>query len=235
VQPPIDIAVKSEPSAWAERLGGSLTATGGVRLNGAASIPSLPGFADGAWWVQDEAAQMPARLLGWVGGLRVADIGAAPGGKTAQLASAGAQVTAIDRSRTRIRMLKENLARLRLSADIVEADARTWRPSQAFDAVLLDAPCTATGTMRRHPDILRIRHASEVAPAAVLQLELLTAALDMVKPGGVVVYAVCSLEPEEGPEVVSMVSGVRREEQLRTLPSEGMDGFYAIRLVKEAG
>src|SRR5690606_9775755 len=140
---------------------------GAVRLQNASHLTALPGFAEGEWWVQDEAAQMPVRLLGWVGGLRVGDIGAAPGGKTAQLAKAGAQVVAIERSRARVRLLRENLMRLRLSAEIVEADARLWRPKEPLDAVLLDAPCTATGTIRRHPDIQRIRRAADVAPAAV--------------------------------------------------------------------
>jgi 16S rRNA (cytosine967-C5)-methyltransferase len=233
VQPTVDLAVKSDPETWAAQLGGSVTATGAVRLTDPPGIPWLPGYADGAWWVQDEAAQMPARLLGDVRGLRVADIGAAPGGKTAQLANAGARVVAIERSQTRIKLLKDNLKRLRLDADIVEADARTWRPDAPFDAVLLDAPCTATGTIRRHPDIQRIRRLEDVAPAAAQQREMLASALEMVKPGGAVVYAVCSLEPEEGPGVVDGLAGVRREEQLRTFPSEGMDGFYAIRLIKD--
>lgn len=232
VQPPIDLAVKSDAAGWAARLGGVATADGAVRLPPGAAVADLPGYDEGAWWVQDAAAQMPAKLLGDVRGKRVADIGAAPGGKTAQLAAQGARVTAIDRSAARLRLLEANLARLKLSAEIVEADARVWRPDGPFDAVLLDAPCTATGTIRRHPDILRIRKPAEVRSAVVLQTELVAAALAMVKPGGAVVYAVCSLQPDEGPGVVGALQNVRREEEMRTLPSDGMDGFYAVRLVK---
>ena len=235
-QAPLDIAVKSDPEGWAARLGAQLLPSGALRLDGATPVLSLPGYADGAWWVQDAAAQLPAHRLGDVHGLRIADIGAAPGGKTAQLAAAGAHVIAIDRSRTRLLTLRENMARLKLSVEIVEADARKWRPEAPLDAVLLDAPCSATGTIRRHPDILRVRRPEEAARAAIVQAELLEAAVAMVKAAGTVVFATCSLQPEEGPDVVARLLVTRRDlrlaEEIRTLPSDGMDGFYAARLVK---
>ena len=235
-QAPLDLAVKGDAEGWAVRLGAQLLPGGALRLNAATPVLSLPGYAEGEWWVQDQAAQMPARLLGDVHGLRIADIGAAPGGKTAQLAAAGAHVIALDRSRTRLLTLRENMARLKLSVEIVEADARVWRPDTPLDAVLLDGPCSATGTIRRHPDILRLRRPDEAAHAAIVQAELLDAALDMVKPAGTVVFATCSLQPEEGPEIVAALLARRRDsrlaEEIRTLPSDGMDGFYAARLVK---
>ena len=256
-QPPIDLAVKADAAGWAARLSAQLTPTGALRLQPGAAIASLPGYDEGAWWVQDEAAQLPARLLGDVRGQRVGDIGAAPGGKTAQLAARGAHVVAVDRSRPRLRLLTANLARLKLAAEVVEADARVWRPMEPLDAALLDAPCSATGTIRRHPDILRIRRPAEVASAVALQIELLTATLDMVRSGGTVVFATCSLQPEEGPAIVRQILAARPDVKrwpispadiggeanlvanlltvdadLRTLPSHGMDGFYAARLVK---
>jgi len=232
-QAPLDLAVKSDPEGWAAKLGAELLPGGALRLADAPSVPTLPGFNEGAWWVQDAAAQIPARLLGDVHGMRIADLGAAPGGKTAQLAAAGAEVIALDRSGGRLKLVQENLSRLGLTAEMVEGDARTWRPTEPLDAVLLDAPCSATGTIRRHPDIPYLRRPSDVAKSAVVQAELLRAALQMVKPGGTVVYAVCSIQPEEGRPVVnaSLTLGDSRvEEEIRTLPSQGMDGFYAARI-----
>ena len=190
--------------------------------------------------MQDAAAQMPARLLaevaGDLSGLSIADIGAAPGGKTAQLASAGARVTAVDRSGTRLTILRQNMERLKLDVDVVEADARTWRPEARLDAVLLDAPCSATGTIRRHPDILHLRRPEEALKAAKVQAELLDVALAIVRPGGTVVFATCSLQDEEGPGVIQPLlqsrPDVRLAKDLRTLPSEGWDGFYAAALIK---
>jgi 16S rRNA (cytosine967-C5)-methyltransferase len=201
-EPPLDISLKHASSApdWAERLGGILLANGSLRLAPGAggALEQLEGYADGAWWVQDAAARLPALLLGEVDGQRVADLAAAPGGKTAQLAAAGAHVTSVDKSNSRLNRLSENLSRLRLTADTHVADARTWQPDAPFDAVLLDAPCSATGTLRRHPDIAWIRREGDIATLAEIQSRLLANAAKMVCPGGLIVYATCSLEAEEG-------------------------------------
>jgi 16S rRNA (cytosine967-C5)-methyltransferase len=256
--PPLDLSVKSDAAGWAERLGADLLPTGTVRLAESLRVSELPGFSDGAWWVQDAAAALPARLLGDVRGLAVADIAAAPGGKTAQLAAAGADVTAIDRSAPRLQRVEQNLARLGLAAHIVAADATALGDEYRgrFDAVLLDAPCSATGTARRHPDILHLKQPADVAKLAELQDRLLAAALALVKPGGLLVYCTCSLEPAEGPERIAGLLGggaelrrlpieaaeigglgecVTQEGDLRTLPGQlaergGLDGFYAARL-----
>ncbi len=257
-EPPLDLSVRAGPERWTEALGGSVLPTGTVRrpaeLGGA--IEGLPGYAEGAWWVQDAAAALSARLLGEVAGLSVIDLCAAPGGKTMQLAAEGARVTALDRSRQRLERVAANLARLRLSAELVAADAASWRPAALADAVLLDAPCSATGTIRRHPDVLWHKRPEEVVALAATQDRLLRAAAQMVKPGGLLVYCVCSLEPEEGaPRIAALLeSGAVRPEplrpgeipglpreaitaegDLRTLPSQwaalgGWDGFYAARL-----
>ncbi|MEZ5857317.1 MAG: transcription antitermination factor NusB [Hyphomicrobiaceae bacterium] len=205
---PLDLAVKDAGSAaeWADRLGGRLLAGGSIRLSGDhARVEDLPGFAEGAWWVQDQAAQLPARLLGDVAGLEVADLCAAPGGKTAELAARGAQVTAVDQSARRLERLTANVTRLGLHSrvTVVAADVAQWQPGRQFDAVLLDAPCTATGTIRRHPDILHLKRETDSARLAILQGRLLAAAAALVKPGGQLVYGVCSLEPEEGEGVVA--------------------------------
>ncbi len=183
-----------------------LLPTGSVRLAAGGRIEDLPGYAEGSWWVQDAAAALPARLLGDVAGLEVADLCAAPGGKTAELVSAGAHVTAVEQSADRAERLKENLKRLALDASVVVTDATAWQPGRLFDAVLLDAPCTSTGTLRRHPDILHLKRVADVAQLAALQSKLLDSAARLVKPGGLLVYCTCSLEPEEG------------EHQIRELP-----------------
>jgi 16S rRNA (cytosine967-C5)-methyltransferase len=201
-EPPLDLSVKNDAAGWAERLGGSVTPTGSVRLVSHPPVESLPGFGEGAWWVQDAAAALPARLLGDVAGKSVLDLCAAPGGKTLQLAAAGARVTAVDRSEGRLRRLRENLARTKLEAEVVCADALQFRGGP-FDAVLLDAPCTSTGTLRRHPDVAWLRRPSDVRTLAELQAKLIDAAAALLKPGAPLVYAVCSLEPEEGPAVVA--------------------------------
>ena len=253
-EPPLDLTVKKGRRERAEDLGGTWLATGSLRLAAGGPVSRLPGFAQGDWWVQDAAAALPAKLLGDVGGLSVIDLCAAPGGKTAQLADAGARVTAVDRAPKRLRRLEENLGRLALEADIVEADATRWLPPEQADAVLVDAPCSATGTIRRHPDIPWLKSPAEMKALTELQDRLLTQALDMVKPGGVIVYCACSLEPEEGPDRISRllgsgapvervaigageVGGLDRlltpQGDLRTLPFHmdgGMDGFYAARL-----
>ena len=258
----LDITVKADAKGWAERLGGLVLPTGTVRLKSKGRIDDLPGFAEGAWWVQDAAAALPARLLDPGPGSRIADLCAAPGGKTAQLAAAGAVVTAVDRSERRLAALGRNLARLGLTAETVAADAVSWRPAQAFDAILLDAPCLATGTIRRHPDLPHLKRESDLAGLAETQALLLEAALTMLRPGGRLVYCTCSLEPEEGPQQISRLldrhkdiavlpiaageNGIEAawltpEGFLRTLsfhlrrePAElsGLDGFFAARLVK---
>jgi 16S rRNA (cytosine967-C5)-methyltransferase len=258
-EPPLDISVKSDPATWAERLGGQLILGASVRLADPPALESLPGFAEGAWWVQDAAAALTARLLGPVAGREVLDLCAAPGGKTASLAAAGARVVALDRSGPRLARLGANLARLSLSAEIVEADATTWEPGRKFELIFLDAPCTATGTLRRHPDVQHIKTESDVARMALVQRRLLARALDWLAPGGTLIYAVCSLQAEEGPhqiagalteiaglrrrpiearEVDGLVQAITPEGDLRTLPSHlagvgGLDGFFAARLVRD--
>lgn len=254
-EPPLDLSVKDDAEGWAEKLVGVVTPTGSVRLAEHGAIESLAGFADGAWWVQDAAAALPAKLLGDVRGLCVLDLCAAPGGKTLQLAAAGAHVTAVDKSEARLKRLRENLARTKLSAEVVCADALEFR-AEPFDAVLLDAPCSSTGTLRRHPDVAWLRRPTDVRSLAELQSKLVAAAGALLKPGAPLVYAVCSLEPEEGQGVVAeaLKHGWRRaplrageisgadefiaaEGDLRTLPAYwpeigGLDGFFAARLVR---
>jgi 16S rRNA (cytosine967-C5)-methyltransferase len=226
------------------------------------SVTMLPGFSDGQWWVQDAAAALPARLFGDVKGKSIADLCAAPGGKTAQLAQAGADVTAIDRSPARVARLRDNLTRLQLEAKTVTADAVEWKDGEGFDGVLVDAPCTSTGTIRRHPDVAWLRQETDIAPLVTLQKRLLQKAVAVLKPGGTLVYCTCSLEPEEGERAVAALlaaeSAMRRvpieagevsgldeivtsDGDLRTLPCHlphqdprlgGLDGFYAARLVK---
>ncbi len=201
----LDITVKpgEDVAAWAKRLGGARLATASVRLEPSGRIEDLAGYAEGAWWVQDAAAALVARVAGSVAGKTVADLCAAPGGKTAMLAALGAQVTAVDVSARRLERLAANLRRLRLEAEQVVADAANWSPGRSFDAVVLDAPCSATGTIRRHPDILHLKGAEDVARMAGLQHALLDNAARLVRPGGVLIYATCSLEPEEGEQQVA--------------------------------
>ncbi|HEX4892658.1 MAG TPA: transcription antitermination factor NusB [Hyphomicrobiaceae bacterium] len=259
-EPPLDLSVKSDAAGWAERLGGALLPTGSVRLTDAGRIEDLPGYAGGAWWVQDAAAALPIRLLGAVTGKDVADLCAAPGGKSAALAAAGARVTAVDVSPERLKLVRENLDRLDLAAstEIIAADIETWEPHRTFDRVLLDAPCSATGTIRRHPDILHLKQKDELTRLVGLQGRLLARAARLTKPGGLLIYCTCSLEPEEcedqvreflaaHPEFsrVPILPGesaiepawVTRDGDLRTLPCHapgsaagGMDGFFAARL-----
>jgi 16S rRNA (cytosine967-C5)-methyltransferase len=258
-EPPLDLTVKQDPDGWAARLRGRVAATGTVRLVAHGPVSLLPGYVEGAWWVQDAAAALPARLFGEVAGRRVADLCAAPGGKTAQLAAAGARVTAVDRSPARLARLRENLARLGLAAETIEADALEWQ-AEPFDAVLVDAPCSSTGTIRRHPDIPWLKREADVAAMASLQPRLLDRAVALTRPGGTLVYCVCSLEPEEcemqvsallertpglfrrplaAAEVGGQAEFVTNAGDLRTLPCHwsdpdprmaGLDGFYAARL-----
>ncbi len=261
-EPSLDLTVKSDAAQWASRLHGEVLPTGTVRTLLQGSVTMLPGFAEGQWWVQDAAA-LPVRLFGDIKDKKVADLCAAPGGKTAQLALAGAQVTAVDRSPARVARLRENLTRLALQAETVVADAAEW-PAEAasFDGILVDAPCTSTGTIRRHPDVAWLRQEGDIAALSALQKRLLLKATHLLKPGGTLVYCTCSLEPEEGEHAIAALlaseSGLRRapveksevaglddiitaDGDLRTLPSHlpnadprlsGLDGFYAARLVK---
>jgi 16S rRNA (cytosine967-C5)-methyltransferase len=263
-EPPLDLTLKHGQDAqdWAARLGGEVLPTGSLRLPAARGpVRDLPGFAEGAWWVQDTAAALPARLLAAAPGEHVADLCAAPGGKTAQLAATGARVTAVERAADRAGRIGENLSRLGLTAEVVVADAATWAPPAPLDAVLLDAPCTATGTIRRHPDIPHVKRAQDVASLAPAQDRLLAAAARMLRPGGRLIYAVCSLEREEGEgavaralaaglgltpapfsaeELASLPGALTKDGFLRTTPAlwadrGGMDGFFAARLVRTSG
>ena len=262
LEPALDVTVKSDPEAWAAHLNGRLLPTGTVRTVAHGTVTALPGFADGAWWVQDAAAALPTRLFGDLAGRRVADLCAAPGGKTAQLAAGGAIVTAVDRAEVRLNRVRENLARLSLNAELVCADVAAWTPAQTFDAVLLDAPCSSTGTIRRHPDVPWLKRAADVATLSHVQARLLDHALALTRSGGTLIYCTCSLEPEENEDVVagflarngdvrrapiaaSEVFGIaefiNQDGDLRTLPCQlpdpdsrlaGLDGFYAARLKK---
>jgi 16S rRNA (cytosine967-C5)-methyltransferase len=261
-EPSLDLTVKSDPAQWAARLHGEVLPTGTVRTLLQGSVTMLPGFAEGEWWVQDAAAALPARLFGDVAGKTIADICAAPGGKTAQLVAAGAEVTAVDRSPNRMGRLRDNFARLGLEAHGVVADATEWQSGQLFDGVLVDAPCASTGTMRRHPDVAWLRQEPDIRALTALQQRLLQNAVTLLKPGAMLVYCTCSLEPEEGEQAIatllaaepsmrrvpiepSEVAGLAEilnaDGDLRTLPCHlphadprrgGLDGFYAARLVK---
>jgi 16S rRNA (cytosine967-C5)-methyltransferase len=212
---PLDISAKADAQAWAERLGGRLLPTGSIRLAPGGRIEDPPGYAEGAWWVQDAAAALVTRVAGDVTGKAVADLCAAPGGKTASLAAAGAKVTAVDASASRLSRLRENLQRLHLAAEVVEADAATWSPGRTFDVVILDAPCTATGTIRRHPDILRLKEPNDIARMADLQRNMLAHAATLVAPGGTLVYSTCSLEPEEGAAQIEVFLAEHRQDFAR--------------------
>lgn len=231
---PLDLSVKADPDHWAKTLEATVLPTGTLRRKLEGRIEDLSGYADGAWWVQDCAAALPARMLGDVAGKRVLDICAAPGGKTAQLVVAGAHVTALDASGPRLERLKTNLARLQLQAEVVQGDGAVWMPEgetpdgapseiehgALFDAVLLDAPCTATGTIRRHPDIPHLKRADDVGKLADQQRALLDHACRLLKPGGTLVYCVCSLQPEEGPERIAELLAARSEMKLSPLAQD---------------
>ena len=259
--PPLDLALAdpSRTAEWATRLEGVSLMAGHVRLPAGAAVPFLDGFDEGAWWVQDLAAMLPARLLGSGRG-RVLDLCAAPGGKTMQLAAAGWDVTAVDASESRLARLSENLARTNLKAEVVVADLRNrnWHPDGDADAVLLDAPCSATGIFRRHPDVLHRAHGRLIGEMAELQGQLLHRSAKWVRPGGTLVFATCSLEPVEGEEQVKTLLNSRpdfaiqpvgadelpdgvtpqSEGWVRTLPgmlseAGGLDGFFMVRLRRQ--
>src|SRR5262249_46033381 len=200
-EPALDLTVKDDPEHWATTLGGRVLPTGSVRAIAHGAISQLPGYAEGAWWVQDAAAALPPKLFGDVRGRSVADLCAAPGGKTAQLAAAGGRVVAVHRPPGRLERLRENLARLHLTAETAAVDVMQWRAGP-FDAVLLDAPCSSTGTIRRHPDIPWLKRAADIAALATLQRRLVAQAGELTKPGGILIYCTCSLEPEEGVDVI---------------------------------
>jgi len=252
--PPLDIYVKSNPEVWADKLGGQVMYGNCIRLPKAGQIKELDGYEAGDWWVQDLSSSLPVQLLGNVKGLRILDMCAAPGGKTLQLVSGGADVTALDRSNDRLSLLKENLTRTKLKAEIVEADATIWdEKDENFDIVLLDAPCSATGTFRRHPDVLYAKSKLQMEQLLKLQRKLLLSAVRKLRPGGQIVYCTCSLQVEEGEEQIDRflqknkdfgvirVSDEKWQEfgtlsgYLRLLPHQfrengGLDGFFIARL-----
>ena len=254
-EPPLDITPKNDTEALAGRLEAKRLPTGSLRRP-AGPVSKLPGFQSGAWWVQDAAAALPARLLAPAPGERVLDLCAAPGGKTLQLAATGARVTALDLSPARMKRVAENLKRTGLEAECIAADARDWRPETPFPAVLLDAPCSATGTIRRHPDIPHLKSEAQIRALTKVQDALLKAAFADLAPGGRLLYCTCSLEPEEGAERIAaflkaepkarrrpfqgadlpgLAAALTAEGDVRTLPSQwrtegGLDGFFVARL-----
>lgn len=261
LEAPLDITVKCDPQGWARKLGASVMPNGTVRLASAGGpITDLPGFGEGAWWVQDAASSIPARLFGDIAGRRVADLCAAPGGKTAQLAAAGARVTAVDISASRTKRLKENIDRLGLAAEIVTADATVFSAARPFEAVLVDAPCSSTGTIRRHPDIAWVKNDADVVRLCDVQARLLSHAAGLAAPGGRIVFSNCSLDPREGEmlvetfvkndgrveidpvrpgEIAGIDEFITPDGTIRTTPADwpneqprlaGLDGFFAARL-----
>jgi 16S rRNA (cytosine967-C5)-methyltransferase len=251
--PPLDLTLRdpAETDHWKVQLSADSLMPGHLRLPRGANVEKLPGFAEGAWWVQDLAASLPARLLGPGEGRHVLDLCAAPGGKTLQLAAQGWQVTALDISKRRLDLLKDNLKRTGLKAGTVRADALKWEPKHQFDAILLDAPCTATGTARRHPDVLHRIGTRQIEEMAELQAALLERAKGWLKPGATLVYATCSLEREEGEEQASAVDLTAAPMLLDELPAGleptangwlrtdpgmlaedgGLDGFFVARWI----
>lgn len=252
---PVDITVKADAEGWSRKLAAELLPTGSLRKASAGFVPDLPGFAEGEWWVQGAAAAIPARLMGDVRGKTVVDLCAAPGGKTAQLAAVGAKVSAVDRSAERMKRLDENMKRLGVPVESIVADGAVWQPRELVDAVLLDAPCSATGTIRHQPDVLILKELKDQEKLAALQRRLMQNALTMLKPGGMLVYCTCSLQKDESERQTSwllehaqnvQLDPIRADElhlapdmitdrgEVRTLPFHwqergGMDGFYVAR------
>ena len=248
-----DASPALKPADPAATLACTRLPTGSVRYPAGTHVAAVPGFAEGRLWVQDAAAALPAVLLAPQTGERIADLCAAPGGKTAQLAAAGAVVTAVERDPARLARLAENLARWRLPAELVQADVLTWSPSELFDAVLLDAPCSATGTIRRHPDVPHLKRPRDIAVLCEAQDKLLAAAARLLRPGGRLIYAVCSLQPEEGAprlpacglrqdpfrkaELPGLPEAITADGYLHTHPGMwrdwgGMDGFFVARMIR---
>jgi 16S rRNA (cytosine967-C5)-methyltransferase len=261
-EPPLlDITLRDHASTeeWVEKLRGNSLMPGHIRLQRGTAIEEIEGYSEGAWWVQDIAASQPARLLGNGNGRTVLDLCAAPGGKTMQLAASGWEVTSVDSSGKRLERLEHNLFRTGLNSQVVKADVMHWQPKAPVDAILLDAPCSATGTMRRHPDVLYRIGMKQINELAALQSAILDKATAWLKPGGIFVYATCSLEPHEGEAQAAAflsrhkdftVDPVRASERLngvaahdrgylRTMPPMladvgGLDGFFVARFVKAA-
>lgn len=255
---PVDFSVKNHPDQWAQTLDAEILPTGSLRKKSGGFIPDLPGFTEGHWWIQNAAAALPAKLLGDITGKTIVDLCAAPGGKTAQLAAAGAKVIAVDRSSPRVQRLAENMQRLHLDVETVIADGALWRPADPVDGVLVDAPCTATGTIRHQPDVLYLKESKDQEKMTALQRRLLVGAVHMLKPGGTLVYCTCSLQRAEGedqtewlleqnlpirllpiqknelPGISEMIIG---QGEIRALPfywkeQGGIDGFYVARFRK---
>ncbi len=260
-EPATDLTLRDPATTahWLEALGsdGAMVSSllpGHIRIRRKGALTEWPGFAEGAWWVQDFAASLPGRLLGAQPGEHILDLCAAPGGKTLQLAALGARVTAVDVSDARLERVRDNLARTGLSAELTAGDALRWEPGTLFDRILLDAPCSATGIYRRHPDVLHLKGSRDLAPLTMLQAALLRRAANWLKPGGTLVYATCSLDPREGERIAErIVAGLARtpfevaelpvglaptgEGWLRTLPGQlesagGLDGFFIARMRK---
>ena len=254
----LDISVKSDPDHWAQKLDGVILPNGTIRLKSVSDITILSGFNDGQWWVQDAAASLPVHLMGDINGKDIIDLCAAPGGKTLQMAAMGANVIAVDRSSKRMARLSENLTRTNLDAKIIIADALEYQPEKLADVILLDAPCSSTGTIRRHPDLIHQKSLKDVQRLSQLQDDLLQAAVKMVKSGGIIIYTTCSLQPEEGESRIRyflknshsmeksdiLTSDIFNCDELindgylRCLPCHfaeygGMDGFFAARLIKK--
>lgn len=224
--PSLDISVKSDPELWAEKLGGKVLPTGTIRLPKIGDVTALAGFDAGAWWAQDLASSLPVKLMGDVRGKRVLDMCAAPGGKTLQLAAAGAHVTALDRSASRLERVTENLARVQLEAEIIAVDALDYAPEQAdFDIILLDAPCTATGTYRRHPDVLYNKQPKDIAALTRIQDALLEKATSLLAPDGLLVYCTCSLQSEEGEDRMTRLLGELPEFRLIPVLEDEISGL----------
>ena len=257
----LDISTKGDPQKWAAELGGDILFTNTIRLKNHGQVTKIPGFQDGQWWVQDAAAQLVVEMAGDVTDKSVIDLCAAPGGKTAQFLARGAKVIAVDRSATRLERLKQNMERLKFKPLVVEADVSNWRPKRSADVVMLDAPCSATGTARRHPDVLWSKSESDITQLAAIQQGMMSAAAESVAPGGLLIFATCSLQPEEGIDHVSPFLNTHSEFQLepltatdvhglletlttcgcfRSLPSHradqgGIDGFFAARFRRQVG
>lgn len=255
---PVDFTAKTNPKQWATTLEADVLPTGSLRRKTAGFIPDLPGFTQGTWWIQNAAAAIPAQMFGDLKGKTVVDLCAAPGGKTAQLAALGAHVIAIDRSADRVKRLAENMQRLNFSVETVVSDGAVWQPKEPVDAVLIDAPCTATGTIRHQPDVLWLKEPRDQEKLAGLQKRLLLNGIKMLKPGGTLVYCTCSLQKAEGEDqalwflqqgLPVRISQIARDElpgiaemltargELRCLPFHwkevgGLDGFYAVRFLK---
>ncbi len=254
---PVDFTVKSDPEGWAKKLEAELLPTGSMRKPASGFIPDLAGYNDGEWWVQNAAAALPAKLFSDLKGKTVVDLCAAPGGKTAQMASAGAHVIAADRSAERMKRLAENMARLKLDVEMVVADGANWKPKQKVDAVLLDAPCSATGTIRHQPDVLHAKTPKDQEKHVQLQRNLMVNALYMLKEGGELIYCTCSLQKDEGErqtdwflsqeklpvkqipiQYAAVVDMITPRGEIRCLPSHwkdrgGLDGFYVAKFVRQ--